>query len=249
MAHDQGRFVWFECITKDVKKAKAFYTEVFGWKVEPMEMAGGKTYDLLKKGDTPLGGFMEPMMEGVPSHWMSYLSVDDVDASLAKVEQAGGKSLVKAFDVPGVGRIAPVQDSEGGSFCLFHSANGDSNAATGPGSFHWNELWTSDAGKSLAFYKKAFGYSSEEMPMPTGKYYVLKNGDKPRGGLMKSMQEGIPTMWLPYVQVDGCDDTVKRAKNHGAEVHLEATDVPNVGRFAILKDPLGAVIGVITPAN
>ena len=85
--------------------------------------------------------------------------------------------------------------------------------------------------------------------MPDGPYFVFKNGDQLRGGVAKSPVPGTPTFWLPYVEVKNADATVLRAKNHGAEARQEVMDVPSVGRFAVLQDPVGAMIGVIKPAT
>lgn len=247
MAKDIGRFVWFELVAKDHDKARAFYTDLFGWKLEHMDMASGP-YPLLKAGDTPIGGFMTPPKDGIPPHWVSYVSVQDVDATAKKVVAAGGKTLMDAFDVPGVGRIQPVTDAQGGVFMLFTSEGDDNPAATGPGAFHWNELWATDAKKALSFYEQVLGYEQETMKMPQGEYVILKSGGVPRGGLMQSPTKGVPQMWLQYVEVADCDDAVKRAKARGASQLGDTQEVEGVGRFAILKDPLGAVIGVIKPA-
>ena len=248
MAHDHGRFVWFECVTKDVDKAQAFYTETLDWRVEPMPMGPGVTYPLLKAGDAGVGGFAEPMQDGTPSHWLPYLSVADVDAMARSVVAAGGRRLADPFDIATVGRIAVVQDPQGGVFCLFHAEQGDPEPIEGPGAFHWNELWASDPKTAVAFYSKLFDFAVDEVEMPNGTYFVLKNGDKLRGGVMKSPVPGIPAFWLPFVEVENADKTVDHAQRKGAEACQEPMDVPSVGRFAVLRDPVGAMIGVIKPA-
>jgi predicted enzyme related to lactoylglutathione lyase len=56
-------------------------------------------------------------------------------------------------------------------------------------------------------------------------------------------------MWIQYITVDDCDQTLARAKQNGAAVILEPVDAEGVGRFGILRDPLGGIIGVIKPAS
>jgi len=248
MEYNPGRFVWFELLTPEVDRAKAFYAEALNWKIEPMDSIPGMHYDLIKVGDAGIGGIMKPPMAGIPSHWLSYVSVEDVGATARKVADAGGKALADAMDIPSVGRIQPVQDPQGGVLALFRAADGDPPAVEGTGSFAWNELWTSDDGAALAFYEKVFGYTHEGWG-PDGAYKILKSADQPRGGLMKSPVEGVPTMWLPYVTVDSADDTVARVKRLGGEVHKDPEDMPEVGRIAILKDPVGAVLGLLQPAK
>jgi len=248
MSYEHGRFVWFELLTKEVDKATSFYPEALPWRIEPIEMQDGSSYTMIKVGDAGIGGLMTPQGD-VPTAWVSYVSVADVDATAEKVTAAGGTTHMDAIDVPGVGRMQPVSDSQGGMFCLFKAETADPERVEGPGSLHWNELWTQDPSASLAFYEEVLGYTHDEMTMPNGTYYVLKDGDTPRGGLLQAPSSDIPTMWLQYITVDDCDAALARAKQNGATVVAEPVDAEGVGRFGILRDPIGGMIGVIKPAS
>ena len=109
MTHINGKFVWFELVTKDAKKAQAFYGEVLGWKVESYPM-GDFTYDMIKAGDGTVGGYAQPS-NGQGAHWISYVSVPDVDAAAKAAVKAGGKTIEPARDVPTVGRMQRIADS------------------------------------------------------------------------------------------------------------------------------------------
>jgi predicted enzyme related to lactoylglutathione lyase len=250
MARLSGKFVWFEYVTSDVAKAKAFYGDVIGWKTTPFAMKD-RTYEMLMAGEKMVGGYATPE-PGQRPHWTSYLSVDDVDAAARKVVAEGGALLVAAFDIPEVGRMAKVADPQGATFWIMTGTGeggDDADAPSSQGTFHWNELWTRDAAKAMRFYEKAFGFTSKTMPMPEGDYHMLEAGGVPRAGVLTSTKPEVPPMWLPYVAVDDCDATAARAKRQGGAIHLEPTDIPNVGRFAILGDPLGATFAVIKPAG
>ncbi|MEO1089973.1 MAG: VOC family protein [Pseudomonadota bacterium] len=111
-----GTFVWNELMTRDVDAAKRFYEASLGWTFDAMPMPEGGTYWVASSGGSMAGGMMAldgPQFEGVPSHWFAYIEVDDVDARVAGLEQAGGKLMRPAFDVANVGRIAIVQDPTG----------------------------------------------------------------------------------------------------------------------------------------
>ena len=111
-----GIFVWNELNSHDPAAAKSFYAATLGWQFEAMPLAGGGTYTIIKLGGTRVGGIFElagPEFAGLPEHWLSYIAVDDVDLRLPAVERAGGRVLRPAFDVPDVGRIAIVNDSQG----------------------------------------------------------------------------------------------------------------------------------------
>jgi len=248
MSYEHGRFVWFELLTKDIDKAKSFYPEVLPWRIEPTPMQDGSSYSLIKVGDQGVGGLMSPQGD-LPTAWISYVSVADVDETAKRITAAGGATDTDAFDAPGVGRMQPVSDAQGGTFCLFKGETGDPPRVDGPGSLHWNELWTQDPKASLSFYESALGYTHDEMSMPNGTYYILKDGDDMRGGMLQSPSSDIPTMWLQYITVDDCDATLARAKQNGATIVAEPADAEGVGRFGIFRDPLGGMIGVIKPAD
>ena len=123
---------------------------------------------------------------------------------------------------------------------------------TPQGGWLWNECVTQDEKKALAFYEKVFGYTHDAMPMQSpggghGTYYVLKKGDAGRGGIMKCPMPGVPSHWLPYAAVNDCDASLAQAKKLGAKEMVPATDIPNIGRFAVFTDPLGAALAVMKP--
>lgn len=110
-----GTFCWNELITRDMAGAEKFYTELLGWKAVDSGMPGMK-YTLFKFGDKDAGGLMDmppDVPKEVPSHWMAYIAVDDVDAIANKVGELGGKILHGPQDVPEVGRFCIIQDPTG----------------------------------------------------------------------------------------------------------------------------------------
>ncbi len=106
------------------------------------------------------------------------------------------------------------------------------------------ELTTDNVGKAKEFYGALFSWSLEDMPMPNGKYTMVKAGDGPGGGIMGKPSPEVPTAWLPYVEVDNVDATVAKAKKLGAKIMRDKTPIPEMGSFAILVDPTGGAIGV-----
>ncbi len=245
-----GKFVWFELVSRDPKKAQAFYGEVLGWKVQAFPM-GDFTYEMIETPTGTVGGYAPPRSDRAPSHWISYVSVADVDASLQAAVAAGGKVIEPAFDVPNVGRMARIADPTGAELCLYRSASGTDEAdqPASQGRFFWNELLTTDTKTAVGFYTRLLGYEHKEMEMgPAGTYHVLEKDGVPRAGAMKLRDAGVAPSWLPYVAVDDCDAAVARAQRHGGKVLVPAEEIPGVGRFAVLADPTGATIAVIKPA-
>jgi hypothetical protein len=112
---EHGSFYWNELLARDVEKAKNFYGSVIGWTFDSVQTPMG-TYWVAKMGDKSVGGLFpltSPQFDGVPEAWMSYLSVDDVDARVEKAQAAGAKLMRPIFDVPGVGRIAILTEPGG----------------------------------------------------------------------------------------------------------------------------------------
>lgn len=114
-----------------------------------------------------------------------------------------------------------------------------------PGAISWTELASPDPEAACAFYASLFGWRFEVSKMEMGDYHLIKVGDVSVGGIMKPPQAG-PAMWSPYVTVADCDQTVEKAKGLGATLCAGPFDIPNVGRMAVLQDPQGAVIQVIS---
>jgi predicted enzyme related to lactoylglutathione lyase len=113
-----GTFHWNELMTRDVERAKQFYSEVIGWTFEGMPMAheGGRTYWCAFLNDQPVAGLFElasPDFDGVPEGWMPYLAVDDVDARVEQAVRAGAQLMRPIFDVPEIGRIAILREPGG----------------------------------------------------------------------------------------------------------------------------------------
>jgi predicted enzyme related to lactoylglutathione lyase len=245
MTHLNGKFVWFELVSRDAKKAQAFYGEVFGWKVESYPM-GTFTYEMIKAGDGTVGGYAT-LTEGKP-HWLAHVSVADVDQAAKAAVAGGGKAIAPAQDIPNVGRMQRIADPFGAELSLYRSASGDAaDAPAKDGEFYWNELHTTEPAKSLAFYEKVVGYTHEDMTMGPSTYHVINAAGAARGGIMASNM-GEPTSWLPYVQVADTDATLARAKRNGATELVPTTDIPGIGRFAVIADPVGAAIAFIKPA-
>ena len=246
-----GRFVWFDYVSKDAPRAQGFYGELFNWKTENVPMPAG-SYTMIKCGDHAIGGYMATP-DGAPprAHWLSHLQVDNAQATVGKVKSLGGRVLKEPLAYGDHGTMAIVSDPLGGAFALWQPKNpeGDGGFRGHPNDWVWNELMTDDPERSIAFYQAIAGFESEAMPMGEGgTYHILKAGGQGRAGVVKSPMPGVPQHWLPYVQVQNADQTHDKAKRLGASIKVPPTDIPNVGRFSVFEDPLGAALGILQPA-
>jgi predicted enzyme related to lactoylglutathione lyase len=237
-----GRFVWRELTTPDTARSASFYAELFGWTSKAMNPAEPAGYQVFEHGGEQVGGFTPPMMPEAPSMWLDYVTVDDVDASLARVIALGGRAYSPAMDVPGTGRFAVVASPDGAVFALFRGTNpGATDTERQPpvGTFCWSQLFTQDLPGAVAFYTEIFGWTAEEM----GGMVVFKTGTVARASASKA-PEGVPTAWLAYVAVDDVDASAARGAVAGATIMGQPADIPGMGRFAVLIDPTGAPIAL-----
>lgn len=114
------------------------------------------------------------------------------------------------------------------------------------GRFVWYDLMTNDVKGAQAFYTETIGWKTEGWEQ--GDYTMWKAGDTMLGGVMELPPElaqgGVPPHWIAYVAVDDVDAAAKRATELGGKIHKPGTDIPEVGRFAVVADPQGAVIAL-----
>ena len=119
------------------------------------------------------------------------------------------------------------------------------------GTIHWSELLTKDVEGAKAFFAATAGWSYDGMEMPNMTYWVAKVGDTPVAGIMDltAIQDGPQApCWMTYIAVDDIDKVVAETEAKGGKVAQPAFDVPGVGRIAMIMDPGGAVVGMMTPA-
>jgi predicted enzyme related to lactoylglutathione lyase len=105
-------FVHVELNTDDVAKAKAFYGKLFEWQLEDVPMDGG-AYTMIKVGEGTGGGLMKNPMPGVPSFWLAYVGVDDIDAATKKAKSLGAKVMKDVTEVMGAGWLSIIVDPTG----------------------------------------------------------------------------------------------------------------------------------------
>jgi uncharacterized protein len=237
----EGRFVWHDLMTTDAPAARAFYTELFGWDVEELDM-GGVQVLLLKNGGRNIATIMpEPSLPA--SHWMPYLAVDDVDAACQRLGELGGQVCVAATDIPEFGRFAVANDPQGGLFSPVRRVPDEGPppepGRPAPGDFCWEELATPDPEGAARFYGDLFGWSIEAVSMGLP-YWLARHGGIEVAGIMEQPDPAHQPAWLPYLAVADVDASADRAVALGGTLLAPPADIPETGRFAVLADPSGA---------
>jgi len=243
-----GQPTWVDLASDDPDAARAFYGSLLGWEFEVFGPEFG-AYSMARRGGADVAG-IGPKPPGVvmPTAWNLYLGTSDVDATVASALAHGGGVLGEAFEVPGTGRGAMLQDPAGAIVGLWQSRGMDGFAIAGePGAFAWCEVWTSDNDVSRAFYRDVFGYEVHDMTDDGFVYATLRiDGDDVAGvGVLDpAWGPGVPPHWAVYFAVEDADAAVGQVAALGGQAAGEPTDTP-YGRVATVTDPQGAHFRVI----
>jgi predicted enzyme related to lactoylglutathione lyase len=121
-----------------------------------------------------------------------------------------------------------------------------------PGTFSWVDLATTDADAAKKFYTIVFGWEATDEPAgPDMVYTRMRYDGKSIGALYTMTKEmldrKIPPHWMSYVSVENADETATKARELGATLQMEPSDVMDAGRMAVIEDPTGAVFAVWQP--
>lgn len=250
--HAPGSFCWLELGTSDAEAAKNFYTELFGWSAfeVPDPSAGG--YTLFQIDGKDVAGLYqlrdEQKAQGIPPHWLTYIATENANETSAKGKSLGGNVLMEPFDVMDLGRMSVLTDPTGATFAVWQAgAHGGCNVINQPNTFCWGELATTDTNRAGEFYTKLFGWKRKAGDLEGFEYTEFINADVPIGGMMTLPAEAgnIPPHWNPYIAVADCDATAGKVESLGGKILVPPSDIPHVGRFAVVQDPQGATFSII----
>lgn len=245
-------FIWYELMTNEPEAAKTFYGKVVAWDSETFD-PGDKGYSVLKANGRRIGGIL-PMPgdagdAGAQSAWFGYIAVEDVDAAVGRVTDAGGQLHRDIIDIPNVGRIAMISDPQGAPFYLIapYGQGEPAPAAMSPGHAGWHELHTSDWSEAFDFYSEQFGWrKAEAMEMgPMGTYQIFAmSGSDAAGGMFNA--EGLAQpFWLFYFVVGDIDAAAERVGSAGGEVLRGPMEVPGGALIIQCRDPEGVTFALV----
>jgi predicted enzyme related to lactoylglutathione lyase len=246
-AYPNGVPSWVDLGTSDLPKARAFYSDLFGWSIEegPPE-AGG--YSIAELRGRPVAG-LGPQQNPGPPYWTVYMNVDSADATATAITDNGGQVFMPPFDVMDVGRMAIAADPTGAAFGLWepkqHKGAGIVNE---PNTFSWAELVTDGVEAAKPFYASVFGWTAETYGEGAGAYTEAKLGDRSVAGIMArppTYPAEAPNSWGVYFTVTDTDEAAARINELGGSTFVPPMDI-EPGRFAVVRDPAGAFFHVIT---
>jgi uncharacterized protein len=252
-SYEPGTPSWVDLATPDLDGAKRFYTGLFGWEAQPAgpaEETGGYTFFLLDS--KRIAGLSPIMTEGFPTVWSTYVSTDDADAVAGRAKASGGSLLADPMDIMDTGRMTFLMHPAGGAVGAWQPGrHTGAELVNDPGSFTWSELHTHDVEGAKAFGAAVFGWTYDEQDMGSMTYTVAQVGETAVAGMVPftdDVPDEVPANWMTYFAVGDCDASVAKVEELGGSVLMRPMDVPGVGRFSIVADPVGAQFGLIRNA-
>jgi predicted enzyme related to lactoylglutathione lyase len=246
-----GKFIWHELMTTDPEAAIGFYQKTIGWGAMPWQQ--DPSYRMFMWNGVPMAGLMllpdDALQRGAPPHWISYVTVSDVDAAVIRAGTLGAKTHLEPMDVPTVGRVSVLADPQGAVFGLYRpEQSGPDGDPLVLGDFSWHDLATDDWKSAWEFYRAIFGWEYEsQMDMgPAGIYWMFRRsgGSRALGGMFNRPPEIPVPCWVPYVHVKSADRAAELAMVSGGRVVWGPMDVPGGGRIAQIVDPQGGAFAV-----
>src|SRR5215471_12697533 len=164
--HVAGAFSWPELATTDQKAGVAFYRSLFGWDIKDAPIGPDGVYSLFTiRGREVSAAYTmraDEQKMGVPPHWNSYVTVENVDAAAKRAADLGAKVIAPPFDVMDAGRMAVLQDPTGAFFQIWQPQRSiGARVVNEPGALCWTELSTRDTKAASAFYTQFLGWSAK----------------------------------------------------------------------------------------
>ena len=257
---------WVDTSQPDPDAAAAFYSGLFGWEFEDVMPAGsaGRYLTARLRGEDVAAVGSIPDGAPVFATWNTYVWVDSADETAAKIEAAGGTTLMAPFDVMSAGRMGVFTDPEGAVFCVWQAgAHRGARIVNEPGSLNFNGLNTRDAAAAKRFYGAVFGWETRTFAGSFEAWTLPPYGDhleRDRPGLREQMaemgvagfedvvasinpigddQQDVPAHWSVTFAVDDADETAAKAAELGGRILVPPFDAPWV-RMSVIADPQGA---------
>lgn len=254
-SYNPGEFCWVDLAVPDTQAGAEFYKRLMGveWEAGAEQFGGYGMFT--QKGKTVFG--MGPTMsDDQPPAWSSYVSVEDADATAAKIKEAGGAVAMGPMEIASAGKMAVCQDPQGAYFGLWEP--GDTYGAqlvNEVGTWTWNQLATSDVEGAERFYNEVFGWKRQQPEfVPEDQSYsnwAFEDArfDEGIGGVMAlegNFPDGTPPFWIVHHAVPDAAEALETAKDAGGQALTEVIEIP-VGKLAAVMDDQGAVFSIIEP--
>ncbi|QFG24442.1 VOC family protein [Actinomadura sp. WMMB 499] len=255
-AYEPGMPCWLDLASPDPVTSKRFYGELLGWSSYTLSVDQLDDYEMFT-----LGGVNGPAVAGMqrladdaqPPSWTCYFRVENVEDAARRVVAAGGTELVPPLRIAHLGRLGMYADLQGSDFAVWEPYEREgADVVLEPSAMCWVELASRDVEKSRAFYGEVFGWQALDRRYYRDYTYTnWQVGGWSVAGMVymdHTWPDEWPGDWIPYFQVVDCEAAAERSSELGATVTIPPADI-DPGRFAVVMDPTGARLGLLTPRS
>jgi len=238
----QGKLIWADLYTGDVKASLDFYTDTFGWTVKNFGKKNGR-YHLLYDGKQPVAGVLERSAQRNKTEtalWIGSIATDDVQTRVNKATDNNATIILKPHDFTLYGKRAVIADPQGGVIALLDLNEENKSHQSISDKWDWAQLFSVNTKKAAAFYQSTFNYSVEKVAQNQNNYY-LSLQDEIRASIVKLPQSFEQRdRWVNFVEVEHLESILAKATKNGAEIIYQ----PDNDLLAIIADPNGALLGL-----
>lgn len=250
----RNKFWWVDLNTTSLADAQPFYAGLFNWTFAETKI-GDITYVTARRDGCDVAGVVELTDEmrqaGVPAHFLSYVLVDDVQATVTRARTLGGRIVQEPFEVgDGIGWMATIADPTGAVLAVWQAGEREGASLVNvPGALSWIELRTRDLESAREFYCELFGWTASREQFPGMEYWTFSVDGTPHCGMLAygpDTAAEVPAQWNVVIGVDDADRAVEHVNSCGGRVLFGPFDT-QFGRTAQIVDPLGASLTIMQP--
>lgn len=246
---------WVETLQPDPRAALQFYGAVFGWDGRgPGPMPDGGEYFVAHLNGDDVAGIATLPQAAEPA-WTTYVSVDDLEATLERVRRAGGSVIVAPLDAPPAGSLAIVAAPTGAVFGLWKSAErAGAQRINAPSAWAMSTLRTRDIAAATRFYTSVFGWNVDAFDAGGATAALLRLPGYVGGLPEQPVSRDVVAVaieerkldaehWAVDFWIDDIDAAVDRVAKHGGTIIRAPFDAMPFRR-AVIADPAGAVFTI-----
>ncbi|PCI58408.1 MAG: glyoxalase [Gammaproteobacteria bacterium] len=238
----QGKIIWADLYTGDVKASLNFYTDTFGWTVRKFGEKNDR-YHLLFDGDQAIAGILAHSAQRNKTEtalWIGSISTNNLQARITNAANNNATILLKPHDFALYGTRAVIADPQGGVIALLDISGADKAQQKISHKWNWSQLFSIDPKKAASFYQNTFNYTVEEIAQNKSSYYLSQQNEVMASivKLPKSFEQR--DRWVNFIEVNNLVNTLATATKNGAVVIYQPED----SSLAIIADPNGALLGL-----
>jgi len=250
----EGELCWTDLQTRDVEAAKAFYTEVFGWRYEDLPTPDGRSYAKAFLADDLVTVIapQNPGQEsaGEPGRWNVYFAVGDARDLAAELAHSAGRLEFGPEAIGDTGVMVFFAPPGGGTTGAWQAGSHFGAARSqDTGALAWAELLTPEPQAAVGFFQQLFGHEVTEYPQDDGGTYttLMVDGAEVAGiaRVPGDAQDTLQPGWQVYFGVSDVAEAVRAAVAAGGVVLIEPDEAEEAGTIATLQDPQGGVFSVL----